>query len=152
MPKSVARNNFSPLIWGTFGAIGISLIFYLVQVLGMQSWSAPIYFMAGKWYFVLPLILGFAVQTGLFKAIHLKSKQGGGTVAASGGVSTAAMIACCLHNFVILLPVLGISAAAVFFSTYQNYVFIFSILFVIGGVIYMRRKYQKIHAGGEINI
>lgn len=147
----ITKKNFSPLIWGGFGAIGISVVFYLVQALGIQSWSAPLYFMVGKWYFVLPLILGFAVQMGLFRAIHLKAKQGGGAVAASGGVSTTAMIACCMHNFVTLLPILGLTGVAVFFSTYQNYVFAFSILFVIGGVADMWRKYKKFYACCEIN-
>lgn len=150
-PMPINKKNFSPIIWGTWGAIAISLIFYLVQALGMQSWSAPIYFMTSKWYFVLPLILGFAIQMGLFRAIHLKAKQGGGTVAASGGVSTTAMIACCMHNFVTLLPILGLSGLAVFFSTYQNYVFLFSILFVLGGVVYMWHKYQKLHVCCEVN-
>lgn len=147
----VIKRNFSPLIWSVLGAIGISLVFYLVQALGMQSWSAPLYFMSSKWYFVSPLVLGFAIQMGLFRAIHLKAKQGGGTVAASGGVSTTAMIACCMHNFVALLPILGLSGLAIFFSTYQNYIFTFSILFVIGGIIYMWQKYQKVHACCEIN-
>lgn len=138
--------NYSPIIWGLGGAIGITIVFYLVQVLGMQSWIGPFYFMADKWYFVLPLVLGFAIQMGLFRAIHLKAKQGGGTVAASGGVSTTAMIACCMHNFVGLLPILGLSGVAVFFSVYQNYVFGFSILFVIGGIIYMWRKYKMLHS------
>src|SRR5680860_1590317 len=131
------KRIFSPIIWGIWGAIAISLVFYLVQALGMQSWSAPIYFMTSKWYFVLPLVLGFAIQMGLFRAIHLKAKHGGAAVAASGGVSTTAMIACCMHNFVTLLPILGLSGLAVFFSTYQNYVFIVSIIFVVFGVIYM---------------
>lgn len=148
---SAIKKNYSPIVWGIWGGIGIILVFYLVQALGMQSWSAPLYFMTSKWYFVLPLILGFAIQMGLFRAIHLKTKKGGGTVAASGGVSTTAMIACCMHNFVTLLPILGLTGVAVFFSTYQNYVFAFSILFVIGGVIYMWQKYQKLHAFCKIN-
>ncbi|OGY47711.1 MAG: hypothetical protein A3J62_03975 [Candidatus Buchananbacteria bacterium RIFCSPHIGHO2_02_FULL_38_8] len=150
MPST--KRNFSSLVWGVFGAIGISLIFYFVQALGMQSWTAPWYFSRSKWYFILPLILGFAIQMGFFRAIHLKAKQGGGTVAASGGVSTTTMVACCMHNFVTILPILGLSSAAVFFSTYQNYIFTFSILFVIGGIIYMWQKYQKVQDRCHLNI
>lgn len=138
--------SYSILLWGASGAIGIAIIFYLVQALGMQSWTAPLYFMTSKWYFVLPLILGFAIQMGFFRAIHLKVKQGGGAIAASGGVSTTAMIACCMHNFVSLLPIIGLTAVATFFSVYQDYVFGFSILFVLGGIFYMWRKYAKLHA------
>lgn len=138
--------NYSILVWGILGTIGIGIIFYLVQVLGMQSFTAPLYFMISKWYFVAPLVIGFGIQMGFFRAIHLKAKQGGGTIAASGGVSTTAMIACCMHNFVSLLPILGLTAVATFFAIYQNYVFGFSILFVIGGILYMWKKYSKLHS------
>ena len=136
----------SDIVWGVLGSIGILLIFYLVQTIGMQSLTGPYYFMLSKWYFVLPLVVGFGMQLGIYRAIHLKSKQGMSTIAASGGVSTTAMIACCLHNFTLLLPILGLSGVAVFFSTYQDYVFLFSIVFVIMGIVYMIRKYKQIHA------
>jgi len=130
--------------WGFFGSICILIVFYLVQSAGMQSWSAPIFFMSAKWYFVLPLVAGFGIQVGIFRAIRTMAKRGGGALAASGGVSTGAMIACCMHNVVNLLPILGLSGAAVFFSAYQSYVFIVSIAFVFGGVAYMWRKYARI--------
>lgn len=138
--------NYSVLLWGILGSIGITIVFYLVQVLGMQSWTGPFYFISIKWYFVAPLVIGFGVQMALFRAIHLKAKQGGVAVAASGGVSATAMVACCMHNFVSFLPILGLTAVATFFSVYQDYVFGFSILFVVGGVLYMWRKYNKLHA------
>lgn len=139
---SVLKIN-SPVIWSSLGAIFITLIFYFVQVLGMQSWSGPLYFIRAKWYFILPLVLAFAIQVGLFRAIHLQAKRAGSVVAASGGVSTTSMIACCLHNLAVALPFLGLSGAAVFFSVYQNYVFTFSLLFSLGGLIFMWQKYQK---------
>lgn len=137
--------NYSPIVWGIFGGLFIGLLFYLLQAWGMQSWSGPLYQFRYRWYFILPLILGFAIQAGLFRAIHLKARHGGGGVlTASGGVSTTAVIGCCLHNLVVLLPILGLSGAAIFFTTYQSYIFLISIAFVLGGVVYMWRKYQKI--------
>jgi len=143
-PRSLSLST-QMVLWGIAGALGITLLFYLVQALGMQSLSAPINFSLNKWYFVLPLIIGFGVQLSLFRAIHLKVKHGGGRiVAASGGVSTTSMIACCMHNFVTLFPILGLSGLAVFFAAYQNYVFGVSLLFVLFGVAYMTIKYKKI--------
>ena len=137
--------NYSPIVWGILGGLAISVLFYLLQALGMQSWQGPLYQFRYRWYFILPLILGFAIQAGLFRALHLKARRGGGGVlTASGGVSTTAMIGCCLHNLVVLLPILGLSGAAVFFSVYQSYIFLVSSIFVLGGVVYMGRKYQKI--------
>jgi Cu+-exporting ATPase len=137
--------NYSPLFWGIAGGLSIGVIFYLIQSWGMQSWTTPIYQFQYRWYFILPLIIGFGIQTGLFHAIHLLSKRGGGgTMAASGSVSATAMLGCCSHNLVTLLPILGASGAAVFLSAYQKQIFLISIAFVIAGVIYMGNKYFKI--------
>jgi len=138
--------NKKPIIHGLVGAIAIAGIFYLVQAIGMQSFSGPFYFFKAKWYFITPLIVSFALQVGLWKAIKQIAQQhaGAGAVATSGGVSTGAMLACCMHNFATLLPVLGLSGAAVFFSAYQSQVFLISIAISIGGLIYMTLKYLKI--------
>lgn len=135
-----------PLIYGLIGAAGIAAIFYLAQALGMQSLSGPLYFFQAKWYFILPLIISFALQVGLWQAIKQMAERhaGAGAVATSGGVSTGAMIACCMHNFTALLPVLGLSGLAVFFSAYQSQVFLISIALSLGGLIYMINKYLKI--------
>ena len=139
--------NHSPIIWSIGGAVFIALAFYLVQVLGMQSWSGPLYFMKAKWYFILPLIITFSLQLGLFKALQLQAQKAGQVVVATGSVSTTTMAACCLHNLVIVFPFLGLSGLAVFFSIYQNYVFMFSILLALTGVAFMWKKYyyHKIH-------
>ena len=111
----------------------------------MQSFSGPFYFFKAKWYFISPLIVSFALQVGLWKAMRQKAQQhaGAGAVATSGGVSTGAMLACCMHNFVALLPVLGLSGLAVFFSAYQSQVFLISIALSLGGLVYMIKKYLQ---------
>lgn len=132
------------LIWGVLGGAGITLIFYGVQVLGMQSWSGPYYFFKQNWYFISPLIILFALQVGLWKKMHEIVKISKIPVTVSGGVSTGAMIACCLHNFTGILPIIGVTGLAVFFSAYQSYLFLISILFSFNGLVYMIYKYQKI--------
>ena len=149
---SLIKINYSPVIWGFLGAISITLVFYSVQVLGMQSWSGPLYFMKAKWYFISPLILTFSIQLGLFRAMYQQARRAGGVVAASGGVSTTTMIACCLHNLAVVLPFLGLTGAAVFFAAYQNYIFIFSTIFSIGGVIFMWYKYRQHQFQCQLNI
>ena len=158
----VSHRDLSPLFWGIFGALGISAVFYAVQVLGMGSFTAPWYFFKSRWYFILPLVFGFAFQLFLFRLIHLKTKrdgdkivlppsqQSGGAVAASGGVSTATMIACCLHNLTNFLPILGLSGLAVLAGAYQPHIFLFSILFNLGGIIYLGSKYIKITNQGRL--
>ena len=71
-------------------------------------------------------------------------KISSGHITASGGVSTGAMIACCMHNFVGILSIIGVSGLAVFFATNQNYIFSISIIFSSAGLSYMIYKYEKI--------
>lgn len=141
--------------WGVVGAIFILVAFYLIQVLGMQDWEAPVEFMLNKWYFVVPLVAGFGTQAGLFHAIHQLSRHGGGppsprlrrtgrAMAGSGGVSGGAMLACCTHNLVLLFPILGTSGLAAFFAAYQSQVFLVSIAVTLLGVGYMLKKYHSL--------
>lgn len=132
--------------WGIGGLVAIMAVFYAVQALGMWSATAPLSFMADRWYFIAPLAAGFAVQAALFRAMHEKAMRAGVTAAASGGVSAGAMAACCLHNLVPLVPVLGTSGVAAFFSAYQTPVFLASIAFVAIGVAVMWRRYARFHA------
>lgn len=133
------------LVWGMAGAIFILAAFYLIQVLGMQDWKAPVEFMLDKWYFVAPLVMGFGTQAGLFHAIHQLSRHGGGgAMAGSGGVSGGAMLACCMHNLVLLFPILGASGLVIFFAAYQSQVFLVSIAVTLLGVGYMFKKYHSL--------
>ena len=130
--------------WGIAGAAGIALIFYSVQALGMQSLSGPYYFFKQNWFFISPLIILFAIQVGLWQKMREIVKISSNSVTASGSVSTGAMIACCMHNFVGVMSIAGISGLAVFFAAYQNYIFLISILFSSGGLVYMVYKYKEI--------
>lgn len=137
--------NSMAIRWGIVGAVLITVVFYSIQALSMQSWISPIWFMRDQWYLILPLIIGFGIQAGLFRAIHERAKHGGGTtIATSGSVSSAGMLACCLHNLIPLFPVLGISGIAIFFAAYQTDIFLISILISYTGVGYMIWKYKKI--------
>lgn len=75
--------------------------------------------------FVIPIMLGFGIQVGLYtllkKGWHkpLNVPAGGATTAASGGVSTFAMVACCVHHVADALPLLGLTAAATFFANWK---------------------------------
>ena len=74
---------------------------------------------------VIPIMLGFGTQVGLYtllnKGLYLPVLIPGGsaTTAASGGISTAAMVACCAHRVADLLPLVGLSAAATFLAAWK---------------------------------
>jgi len=145
VPVRANGDKRSVWMWAMTGAVAIAILFYLLQVLGMQSWRAPLFFVQDQWYLVLPLILGFATQVGLLRAIHLLAHHAGGAaVATSGGVSSGTMLACCMHNLVPLFPILGASGLATFFAAYQTEVFLLSIAVTIIGIGYMLYKYKLI--------
>ncbi|GAB6088466.1 hypothetical protein JCM12856_00590 [Spirochaeta dissipatitropha] len=73
------------------------------------------------WYWVLLLSTGFGLQSGLFSYIHasMRKKSLTAELAASGTISSGAMLACCAHALVGLLPLLGLSGLAVLLARYQ---------------------------------
>lgn len=77
--------------------------------------------------FILPLILGFGVQSALYvvlkKGLFLPVDSIGpsGAITGAGGTtSTFAMVACCAHHAADVLPILGLTAAATFLAEYQR--------------------------------
>ena len=69
------------------------------------------------------IALGFGTQVGLFvelRRLDRHHRAGVAVTAASTGTSGAAMLACCAHHVVDLLPLVGLSAAAVFLDAYRT--------------------------------
>lgn len=90
------------------------------------------------WYWMVPLVVGFGIQIGMF--FHLKKvmhKEAIGPTAASTGVSTTSMVACCAHHLVDIAPFLGIAAAATFLTKYQSSLLLLGIVSNVLGIIYM---------------
>ena len=98
------------------------------------------------WYFIMSLAVGFGVQIGLYgylKAeIHAKDPSGK-MLAVTGTTSTGAMISCCAHYLVNILPVLGVSAFASFIGAYQVQLFWIGLGFNLAGIIYMASRIMK---------
>ncbi len=91
----------------------------------------------------MALAFGLGVQVTLFSLLRAQLKKNRmraakSSMAASGGVSTAAMMACCSHYLATVLPALSLpflSAAAVAkLEQYQPYFFLAGILSCIVGI------------------
>ncbi len=103
----------------------------------------------GGW--ILALAVGLGVQVALFSLLRawrrggsMKAAKAG--LAASGGMSTTAMAACCSHYLTVLLPALGLpflSSAAASLSLYQTYFFLAGVLFNLLGIGFMLRLMQR---------
>ncbi len=109
--------------------LGSSFIasFYFGILTWAQGWDyASSQFMRDRWY-VIPIILGFGIQAGLYSILRFRLfmpitsiGHSGAMMGASGGTSATAMVACCIHHVTDVLPILGLSAAASFLTRYQR--------------------------------
>lgn len=100
------------------------------------------------WYWILALASGFGIQVGLYTYIKqsIQKKMGQSTkmeVAATGGVSTISMVACCAHHLVELLPILGLSGVNVFLIKYQISFILVGVCSSLIGILSMLRMIQK---------
>ncbi len=113
-----------PLAFGLLGSFGMTA-FYLGLVTLLESWTHALDLFREDAPFVVPIILGFGIQVGLFTylklGLHLTkgTRTAGAVTGTAGGTSTLAMVACCAHHVADVLPLLGLSGAAIFLSQYK---------------------------------
>ncbi|MEW6086632.1 MAG: hypothetical protein AB1607_18760 [Chloroflexota bacterium] len=101
--------------------------FYIGILTWAQGWDyASSQFTRDRWY-VIPIVLGFGIQAGLYSILRFRLfmpvtsiGHSGAMMGASGGTSATAMVACCIHHVTDVLPILGLSAAASFLTRYQR--------------------------------
>lgn len=97
-------------------------------------------------FFILPVALGFGVQIGLFAELHrvtALTRRSAGITAGATGTSAAAMLACCAHHLVDLLPIVGLSAAAVLLNEYRVALFAVGITMNAIGIVVIGRQLAR---------
>jgi len=102
------------------------------------------------WPWFSVLVVGFGVQTGLYTYIRrvqkirhapaMASKKG---ITATGGISTTAMAACCAHHLSDVLPIIGLTGAALLFSEYQKIFLLLGVLSNGVGITFMLHMIQR---------
>lgn len=126
------------------GILGLSAFYYLLLFVISGNPNHPFnqFSLLQPWMSLL--IIGFGIQTGLFwllrKGYHFSIYEKHDVQMATGtsiAVSGMAMMACCAHHLVDLLPILGLSAAALFLSEYQEQLLIFGITANLIGISMM---------------
>jgi cation transport ATPase len=144
--------------------IGILAMVAIVGIyLGMNTLTADWYFAKEQFseyrWWIIALAIGLGVQATLFTRFRAqlrdaKMRAVNSSMAASGGVSTAAMMACCSHYLAAVLPTLGVSflsaSAVASIEQYQAYFFlagVISSLFGIGLLLRMMEKHEMVRIG-----
>ena len=127
-------------------ATSILLGLYFVVLTIVSGWNFTQYQFSQFWYFILALAVGFGVQIGLYTYLKnsIKSRNASAkALAVSGTTSTAAMISCCAHYLVNLLPILGAGALITVISQYQVRLFWVGLASNLAGIIYMVNRFIK---------
>jgi hypothetical protein len=141
----------SPILIGLAAAAGL-LTLYVGLITLAQDWTHAVEQLSQDRWFVVAIAAGFGTQIGLFaylRTLHGTAAAGG--VAASTGTSTAAMLACCAHHLTDVVPVLGLSGAAVFLNLYKTPLLWLGILMNLAGIAFMlwqirRRRAMACHS------
>ncbi len=142
--------RLSPYLNGVAAAIGI-VLFYLGLITLTSDWyNAMLQFEKYRWW-ILSLAAGFGIQVALFVLLKKQSqkttlKGAKSSLAATGGMSSASMAACCAHYLVPILPVLGLpflSTAAAGLAEYQSLLFLLGVISNLAGIGFMLRLMAK---------
>ncbi|MBI3980738.1 hypothetical protein HY345_01950 [Candidatus Microgenomates bacterium] len=129
---------------GTLATL-ILLLVYVTIVSLVSGWNFMLEQFASYWYFVVTLAMGFGIQVGLYSYLKssIKNAVNPRVVATTGATSTVAMISCCAHYLVNLLPILGAVGIITVISQYQVQLFWIGLAFNFLGIFYMANKVYK---------
>lgn len=125
------------------------LAFYFGVLTLVSGWAFTTEQFTQFWPFIAALAVGFGIQVGLFtylrRAVH--AAISGKVMAATGATSGAAMVSCCTHYLVNLLPALGATGLVSFVAQYQTELFWFGIAANLAGIIFIGRRVISLAQG-----
>jgi hypothetical protein len=111
-----------PILVGFIGAIALFALYMLIVTIA-QGWPHAIELLGQDAWLVIPIMIGFGSQVGLYTYLRGVLRRGSRSskmmMGVGGGTSTAAMVVCCAHHLADVLPLLGLSAAASFLAAYK---------------------------------
>lgn len=120
----------------------ILLAMYFTILTLVSGWNFALVQFRQFWFYVVTLAIGFGIQVGLYSYLKssMKSAVSPRIVATTGTTSTAAMISCCTHYLVNLLPILGAVGIMTVISQYQVHLFWIGLAFNFVGMAYIGNK------------
>ncbi|NCS32026.1 hypothetical protein GW793_00860 [bacterium] len=125
--------------------LGLFSFYVLIMRFASGSWRYTLDQFIQLWPWMALLIVGFSVQVGLYTRLRAVQKSSNNTVTkASAATSGFAMVACCAHHIVDVLPTIGLSAASLFLAQYQTEIFVLAVAFNFGGVVFVYRQLKQV--------
>jgi len=141
----MTSNITKPTYLGTLaGTILLGAYFAILTL--VSGWSFTQSQFASFWYFILSLAIGFGIQIGLYVYLQNLIHGGAGSgkvLGVTGTTSTVAMISCCAHYLVNLVPILGVTGLVAFAAQYQVKLFWFGLLSNGIGILYIANRIIK---------
>jgi hypothetical protein len=136
-PRSPLHPPLKPLLGGLGAILGL-LSLYLGIITLAQGWGHALAQLGEDRWFIGAIGAGFGAQIGLLiylRGLHAQATARG--VVASTGTSTVAMVACCAHHLADVLPILGLSGAAIFLNNYKLPLLWLGIVMNLAGSVYL---------------
>lgn len=136
------------ILAGFISAAALFTFFILLNTL-LGSFEHTVDLFVEHIFWMSALILGFGIQIGLFiyirQTLKLRKKifRSSRKVAATGGLTTFSMVACCVHHLTDVLPFIGASTAAFLLAKYQIWFIILAVVSNILGIAIMLRIIYK---------
>jgi hypothetical protein len=139
-----------PVAYGVLAALAL-LAFYLGIITLAQGWAHAVAQLLEDRWFVGAISAGFGTQLGLFtylQSLHARAASAGAvtTTATSTATSAAAMLACCAHHVTDILPIVGLSGAAIFLDAYKTPLLWLGIAMNLFGIAYLLRRIAQARA------
>lgn len=146
--KATTQRVLLPLGAGLAGMLALLAVYLGIVSLAESPAHALDLFWQDK-AFVIPILLGFGTQVGLYTLLKkglyrpMGTPMAGATTAAGGGTSTVAMVACCAHHVADLLPLVGLTAAATFLANWKIPFMVLGLTMNLIGILAMLNEIRK---------
>lgn len=145
-PRLHSLELTAPVITGIGSAAALAAFYALVALIASKSWLHVIELIRADWPWLLAVSVGFGVQVGMFISIRrrIRAARAAALANAGTGVSAVTMIACCLHHFGDVLPVIGLAGTAAFLSNYKYPLLGAGMVANIAGIIMMFNSLRRL--------
>lgn len=134
--------------WGILAALGLAMM-YGVTLSLLNGLAYALDTFLALWYWMTPLVTGFAVQVGMYGYSRSLARAGvsphASGVVASGGASAVSMVACCAHHLTEVLPLMGFAGVTLFLSSYQTVFLLAGVLSNLVGITFLLGEMQRHH-------
>ncbi len=127
------------------GALVLLGVYFSILTL-ISGWGFTLEQFSQYWYFLVSLSMGFGIQLGCYsylKQLIGRKDASRKVVAVSGTTSTAAMVSCCAHYLVNILPILGVTGILTAVAAYQVQFFWVGLAFNLFGIYYVVSRIRR---------